>query len=317
MIVVVGSKRRLLAFVASCCVTWTLCGHTVHATEPDRTEPDRTEPDRTESASTEPAARKSVDVNTIIRNAFAATHDGWSSDEVLLQDELNREFLKACRKFDPLLKTQELNWRLLNLRKAGKLPANVTRRRRDDHSSYRHLAEIVARTLQDRHRVSTDRVMCDAAWRSEFDHEATQIAPTVKPYLMRKAAFGLRKARQLKPELVLRIADWDRTVTSFPAEEILKQPTIIPEQPGIYIFRDSSGYLYVGEAANLRRRLATHLDESDRKSLASYLESKGISGISIELHAFPGDSRARKVSVRRAYESELIASRKPRFNVRP
>ena len=105
----------------------------------------------------------------------------------------------------------------------------------------------------------------------------------------------------LKPELVLRIAE----------------PTKIPKGPGIYIFRDKTGYLYVGESLNLRSRLEKHLDESDRQSLAMYLRMHGVQDTTIEIHAFPKDSRARKVTVRRAYESELIASRKPRFNLRP
>jgi hypothetical protein len=39
--------------------------------------------------------------------------------------------------------------------------------------------------------------------------------------------------------------------------------------------------------------------------------------VTIELHIFPKTSPARKLTVRRAYESELIRSREPKFNVRP
>jgi hypothetical protein len=63
--------------------------------------------------------------------------------------------------------------------------------------------------------------------------------------------------------------------------------------------------------------LKSHLDESDRKSLANYLREQGVESISIEIHSFPADSRMKDVTVRRAYESELIRSREPRFNVRP
>jgi hypothetical protein len=37
----------------------------------------------------------------------------------------------------------------------------------------------------------------------------------------------------------------------------------------------------------------------------------------VELHAFDPDSKARSLTVRRAYESELIRSRKPRLNIAP
>jgi predicted GIY-YIG superfamily endonuclease len=83
------------------------------------------------------------------------------------------------------------------------------------------------------------------------------------------------------------------------------------------ILRDESGYLYIGEARSLRTRVAKHLDHSDRKTLAHYLWEKGERDIVIELHAFKPDSGAKRQAARRAYESELIASRNPRFNLRP
>lgn len=254
----------------------------------------------------------------VVRRGYLATYDGWSTDEVLLQKSLNVSFLAACKKELPNAKPGDLNWALLNARKAGKLSGTkVTKRRHDNHSAYQHLAEVVARTCQDKFRVSTDRIMCDSHQRTVFDNIAKEVAPDVEPYLLRKAAFGLRKARRLRPELVLRIADWDRKVTSHSAAELRADFSVVPMSPGVYIFRDNTGYLYIGEAINLRKRLADHLDDSDRRSLASYLNEHGAKGVTIEIHAFPADSRAKRVAVRRAYESELIASRKPRFNVRP
>lgn len=258
-----------------------------------------------------------LDAGEVVSNAFQSVHNGWSSDEVLLQDELNKQFLAACRKQRPEASQEEFNWRLLNLRKAGKLKAEVTKRRRDDHTEYQHLAEVVARTMQDKFRVSTDRIMCDRKQRAAFDKAAQKIAPDVDVYLMRKAAFGLRKKRRLKPELVLRVAEWDRKTETFSASTIRDDFSVVPDTPGIYIFRDRTGYLYVGEAIDLRKRLKRHLSESDRQSLANYLKANGVKDIVIEVHAFPKDSRAKRTSIRRAYESELIASRKPRFNVRP
>ena len=267
-----------------------------------------------------PVARgesRSTTLDEVVLRAFVAVHDGWSTDEVLLQDELNQQFIAHCRRELPDSLMADLNWKLLNLRKAGKLKVEVTKRRRDDHESYRHLAEIAARTVQDKHRMTTDQIMCDAATRREFDEQARLLAQVTNPYAMRKAAFGLRKSRRLRPELVLRIADWSRDVTVHQATELAKDISAVPATPGIYIFRDSTGYLYVGESVNLRMRLSQHLDDSDRKSLAHYLRTSDIEDTSIEIHAFPNNSRAKKVSVRRAYESALIASRKPRFNLRP
>ncbi|MCA9199973.1 MAG: GIY-YIG nuclease family protein, partial [Planctomycetales bacterium] len=255
----------------------------------------------------------------IVLAAYLATYDGWSSDEVILDDDRNQAFLQHCRKLDTSVVEFDCNWTLLNLRKAGALSdAKVTRRRRDNSATYRHAAEIAARMMEDRHRCSTDRILCDPQLRQDFDQAAAAIAPKVDAYLLRKAAFGLRKARQLRPELVTRIADWGRKVTVHSLADLRADMTLVPQQPGIYIFRDQTGYLYVGEAKDLRERLATHLDESDRQSLASYLNTHGPqNNVQIEIHAFDANSKAKQVRIRRAYESELIRSRQPRFNVRP
>ena len=87
--------------------------------------------------------------------------------------------------------------------------------------------------------------------------------------------------------------------------------------PGIYIFTDSTGYLYIGEAKNLRERLTQHLDQSDRESLANYMKKEQLKDIHIEVHGFDPKSKGSEISARRAYESELIRSRKPKFNIRP
>ena len=259
-----------------------------------------------------------VDVTNVVRQAYLATFDGWSTDEVLLQDSLNQAFLAACAKELPNATPAKLNWALLNARKAGKLSGTkVTKRRNADHTAYSHLAEIAARSCQDKFKVTTDRVMCDAKMRAAFDALAKQVAPKLDPYLLRKAAFALRKSRRLRPELVPRIADWGREISSHSAAKLRENVEQIPATPGIYIFRDKTGYLYIGEAVNLRKRLSDHLNQSDRQSLAAYLKSHGVKEVVVELHVFPADSRAKKVTVRRAYESELIANRKPRFNVRP
>ena len=254
----------------------------------------------------------------VVRAAFLAARDGWSTDEVLLNDQLNRRFLDECRKRMPDADPRHCNWALLNLRKSGALRGLRARKRRHDrHDEYLHAAEIAARFLEDKYQLSIDRVLCCPRLRDEFDRVARSVAPDVEAYRLRKAAFGLRKARRLRPELVVRIADWGRRVMTFPAEEVAANPDLVPDAPGVYIFRDQTGYLYIGESSNLRHRVAKHLDHSDRKSLARYLWKNGLEGITVELHAFDPQSKARSRSVRRAYESELIRSRHPRFNIAP
>ena len=171
------------------------------------------------------------------------------------------------------------------------------------------------RSVQDKSKVSSDRIMTDPKLRSQFESAVTKLSPKADLYLTRKAAFKLRKTRHLQPELITRLADWGREVKTYAIDDLRKSVESVDAHPGVYIFRDQTGYLYIGQTENLRKRMTEHLEESHNASLASYLKSE--KGATVELHSFDPKSRAKEVRVRRAYESELIRSRKPRFNVLP
>jgi hypothetical protein len=262
------------------------------------------------------ADAKSVDVVGV----FAEIHDGWSCDEVLLQDDLYSKFIAECSARFPDSSSEDCAWALLNARKAGRLANHpATKRIRLASGTPQHVAEMAARFLEDKHKASMDRVLCSPALRSEFDRVAASMAPDVAVCDLRRAALGLRKARKLKPELVLRIADWDRDVLTFSLSDLLADAADLPDKPGVYLFRDPSGYLYIGESKLLSMRIKEHLDRSDKSSLINLFASHSIDlqHVQLELHAFGSDTRASEVRIRRAYESELIASRKPKFNIRP
>lgn len=253
---------------------------------------------------------------SLVREAFLSIHAGRSTDDVVIDPELNGHFLNYCLERDPTIECRKANWLLLNLRKSSSLGKVTSTTTRLSHESYAHAAQIAARLMEDLHHTTIDRVLCDPDLRAQFDSIAQKIAPTVSGFNIRKAALGLRKAKRLSPELIKRIADWGREVCEFTAEELAENPQIIPRNPGIYIFRDSTGYLYIGEAGDLRSRISKHLDHSDRRNLAQYFWSEGLSSVSVEIHSFDVTSDARKTSARRAYESDLIAKRSPRFNIR-
>ncbi len=258
--------------------------------------------------------RSNEKVLEVVKHAFLTTHQGYSTDEVLISDELNEEFIKSCKLILPSLSSEQFNWWLMNLRKRGKV---TTRRNEVKYEDFLHAGEIAARLIYDKHQVSVDRALCNPELRREFDTIAASVSPGVSPYVLRKAALRLRKARRLRPELVLRVAAWSSKVVTLTAEEILEDPTLVPMRPGVYIFRDSLGYLYIGESENLHLRVRKHLDHSDSKSLAHYLWDRGIRGVTVELHVFDPQSDGRLKNHRRAYESSLIESRNPRFNILP
>lgn len=252
----------------------------------------------------------------VVRRSFFATHAGHSTDDVIIDDTLNAAFIAACSQELPSATPFQFNWDLYNLRKQPPGIGSVaTVKRRAKHDEYLHASEIAARHMEDKHKLSTDQVLCDPEKRREFDAIAQEIAPGTSNYLLRKAALKLRKNRQLKPELIKRVADWGITVTTYTAEQLRADPDLIPRLPGVYIFRDSTGYLYIGEAGNLRGRIEKHLDHSDRKAVAHYFWENGFKGLSVEMHAFGEESDGCKATCRKAYEADLIRSRHPRLNI--
>jgi hypothetical protein len=269
-----------------------------------------------------PALAQSSTAPETIRDAFRETHRGFSSDELILQDKLRNAFLRELD-INPDDKSQFDDQRvalraLLQLRKRGDLEVPTTQRSKETSASINAAiptAEIAIRTVLDRHDAMIDDVLCDPKMRNELQHEAERLSENVSAETVRRAVLRLRKSRRLRPELVLRVADWDRTVTTHPMKQLDLES--LPNSPGVYLFRDSTGYLYIGEAVRLRERIGDHLRGSHNVGLASVLRDTEANPVTLELHAFPSDSPAKKITVRRAYESELIRSRHPRFNLQP
>ena len=256
-----------------------------------------------------------------IQAAFETCHDGYSSDELLIRDELRDCFLRRLGDGAKLDREQQRSalLTLLKLRKTGKLKVRATKRGKPVSPAVHSVAEIASRVVTDRHRVTSDTMLADPELRSELQREAELISPGSDPYLVRKSVLSLRKKRALRPELVLQVAQWGREIATYSLPELISDLADgkVPKRPGVYLFRNSDGYLYVGESIDLSARLNQHVTESDSISLAQYLAGDDADTVTVELHVFESESPAAKVTVRRAYESELIRSRKPKFNVRP
>lgn len=248
---------------------------------------------------------------------FASAHDGWSLDEVLIQDELRANVIKAFRDAGYSLSEVEIFEELIALRKSGKLDAKATKQNRQDTEDILPIAEIAARRALEETKESLDRVFINPELLAKFDRFAREVQPEVDLYLVRKSALKLRKSRQLRPELLSRVTDWKVEITSFSLANIQEDLSNIPKRPGIYIFRDATGYLYIGQSKDLRDRLTKHIKESDRVALADYLGKGNSESVVLELHVFGEGSPAEDTVVREAYESELIRTRKPKLNLAP
>lgn len=251
-------------------------------------------------------------MKTAILEALDAASDGYSSDRVVVDPQLNRRFISECRLRGLEDSAEDLNRALLNLRKAGGLTGRPRAKRTHFHNEdeYRFASEIAARFLERRDGISLDSIICNPDKVSEFDEVAARIVPGYSPLQYRWAALGLRKKKKLAPEITGRIVP-PEDVINIPINEIV--PDELPASQGIYLFISSDQLLYVGETENLRKRLKKHLEHSDNKGLARWIWEYGTEGLYLELQILKSGT---KTSVRKAIELELIRSRQPIFNVK-
>jgi GIY-YIG catalytic domain len=204
-----------------------------------------------------------------------------------------------------------LNRSLLNLRKQGELRGRKSKRTSlPDDDQYRFASEMAARFIERRDGISLDAIICDPELAGEFDELAAQLSPGFSSLQYRWAALNLRKKKKLEPELLSRVVQ-AQTVERYDVCSLDWRQ--ISPQCGLYVFVTADRVLYVGEAQNLQTRIRKHLDHSDNKELARWLWDHSSPNVVLEVHVLPPTVATR---IRRALESELIASRNPIFNVK-
>jgi site-specific DNA-methyltransferase (adenine-specific) len=246
----------------------------------------------------------------IVRDAFLAVRCERSPDAVVADPDLNEPFLLECRTRGLSDLPAVLNQCLLNMRKGNDLKGLKSKRvPLRDQENYRFASEIAARFLERRDQISLDQILCDPGMAAEFDKIAAELAPGYSPFQYRFAALGLRKRRELRPELLGRIVVAEVVVNLRATDVNIDE---LPIRAGLYLFIEPTSVLYVGECTSLRKRLGRHLDHSDNKGLARWLWERGTTDLHIEYHVLPMGTPGR---VRKAMEAELIRSRKPFFNL--
>ena len=248
--------------------------------------------------------------NDVLRQAFLRACDGYSPDRVIADPEMNRRFLTECSDLGLTAPPVHLNRALLNLRKQGALRGLLSRRTSfSNEDEYRFASEMTARHLERRESQTLDRIICDPHLATEFDTLAAAIAPGFATLQYRWAALNLRKARRMRPELLVQVVP-PTAVHVFRVKEL--QSNQLPSQQGLYLFYTPSELLYVGESHCLRSRLDKHLDHSDNKLLARWIWEFGIDQLFLEVQTYADEVSTR---IRKALETEVIRSRRPLFNI--
>ncbi len=259
-----------------------------------------------------------------IRVAFASVHQGLSTDVLLIREDLRIAYLEVLGV--PTSDDEASAWAvasLIALRKRGDLNVKTTARlpgRPDPH--VRPIAELAARWVIDQSSRPIDQLLIDPVARRQLARRARTLAGMAADdpdgdafdQSIRRAVLTLRKQRRLRPELVRRVSDWVLQILQFDVASL--QPETLPSEPAVYLFLNPTGYLYIGEAADVRARISDHLQGSHNEALAAELQLNDPS-TQLQIHVFGSGSPGRRAAARQAYESELIRIRQPRYNLRP
>ena len=215
-----------------------------------------------------------------IAQAYLEVRQGYSTDRVVADPELDRRFLRRCRELSLGGTDFELNWRLFNGRKnkwLTDLPKtkNYTPSRKDEFEFSSEIATCYVQEqveARERRQVSLDKIICDPDLAAEFDKIAVRLAPGFSPLDYRWVALGVRKAagryaNKAKEARVLSFTDFVSTLSV--------KASSIPTDQGVYLFRCEDESLFVGETDNLRHRIERHFDTSDKQGLPDWLYERG------------------------------------------
>jgi len=248
-----------------------------------------------------------------IMQAFLEVRDGYSADKVIADPELDRKFLRRCRELSIAGTDYELNWKLMNARKASKLSGFSDLIKTRHYSvgkvidEFEYASELAVRYIQQSKDVSLDQIICDPELVEEFDTYAARLAPHFSPLQYRWAALGLRKAGRLgkKVDQIGEIPELEPfgRVSHLELEKI-------PEVCGLYLFSSRDRSVFASQTDNLHHRLEQHIKVSS-SGLPSWLWNVRREPLQLGVAPLPGINR----SIRQAMELMLVRQWKPVLNL--
>jgi len=273
--------------------------------------------DEVDDVSNAPSAKPcpSAFFDAVIRS-YLAVYNGFSIDRLIADRERNALFVSECWKRGVQASSRELNWSLLNARKANRIgPVDgVARFRMPTHQMYQFLyaSEIALRKVQDSEwvnsgrQVSLDYILCDSHFSDRFENIAKQLAPGYSVFEYRWAAMCIRKnqRRSVKSRMP-RFKDYGPTVDLRVSQ--------LPRHMGFYWFQAGDKPLYVGHAENLRAQIDRILQQGGAKSVfpQGLLEEA-----TQPMHLAVASTNVTALSKRETLKSEVCLTQSPLFNVR-
>jgi site-specific DNA-methyltransferase (adenine-specific) len=247
-----------------------------------------------------------------IIQAFLEVRDAYSPGKVIADPELDRKFLRRCRELGLAGTDYELNWTLMNARKAGKLSGFSDLIKTRSYSvgkvidEFEYASELAVRYMQKSKNVSLDQIICDPEFAKEFDMYASRLSPNFSSLQYRWAALGLRKAGRLGKK-VDQIGELPE-LESFGRISGLELGKI-PEVGGLYLFSSRDKPVFLSQTDNLRHRLESHIKVSG-SGLPSWLWDVRSAPLQLGAAPLPGITR----SFRQAMELVMVKQWSPVLN---
>ena len=247
-----------------------------------------------------------------IMQAYLEIRDGYSADKVIADPDLDRKFLRRCRELGLPGTDYDLNWKLMNARKANNLSgfSDIIKTKRYSVGKvideFEYASELAVRYIQQMKNVSLDQIICDPELAEEFDKYASRLAPDFSPLEYRWAAFGLRKAGRLgnKADEIAELPELEKfgRVNRIDLEKI-------PETSGLYLFSSREKPIFASQTDNLHHRLESHIKVSNA-GLPNWLWDVKREPLELGIATLPGITRSNRQTM------EVIAVRewKPVLN---
>ena len=214
------------------------------------------------------AAKGLIEVGVI--DAFQAAHDGFATDVVLADPDLNGRFVEECKRLGLPGNPRFWNHSLLRIRKrAGATELHADRRFSIPFAEcepFLFASEIAWKTLvSDQRSESLDEILCDPHLAREFDEVAASFAPGFTSLQYRWGALRIRKfAKNARSEAEMLKKNVPKKIgRKLPLDEI--RTSRVPESAGIYLISEKDRTLYISGAFSVRDRLSNILDRQRRK----------------------------------------------------
>lgn len=240
--------------------------------------------------------------------AFRLTHEGFSADRVVADPEMNLRFTDACNSMELAGDRRTWNILLFRLRKSGKLSHIKTTQRTTcswiDCDEYLFASEIALQEmLNSELAASLDEILCDPLLAAQFDEKAERFAGKLTSLQFRWAALKLRKQAMLARSRGKVLALPSRLGKRISVDKLNTRK--IPEKPGVYLLSGLQK-LYVGEALNLRNRLARQFRPKQRRHWISQFREP------LYLQTFSTETSPAEML---AWQSCFVKKHKPRWNL--